>query len=322
MDEKVLSQDEVNALLNGIETGDISTETEKEVTGVRAYDLTKQERIIRGRMHGLEMANEKFTRLFRNSVSALIKKFIDINIHNYEVMKFGEFIKTIPVPSSINIFKMEPLKGYSLFVIDSPVVFAFVELFFGGLNILHVKSEGRSFTSIEKRVIQKVVDMALSDLSDSWSGIIPIHPEYIASEMNPQVVTIVTPAEIVIKIEIHLEIEDFKGKLFFCIPYSMIEPVKEKLYSGIHGDKFELDQRWSIVIADMLMGCPLKVTAEVGRVELTFGDLMNLESGSVITLNNSISDELLVKVEDIPKFKGTPGFSKGSQAIQITKVLS
>ena len=318
----ILSQDEVDALLKGVQSGDIDTETAKEkiLSGIRPYDLTNQERIIRGRMPGLEIANERFARFFRNSVSNLIMRFVDINIHNVEIIKFGEFMKTIPFPSSINIFKMEPLKGYSLLVLEAPLVFAFVEFFFGSTNARYVKSEGRSFTSIELRVIKRVVDMALGDMASAWNGISPINPEQVGSEMNPQFVTIVTPSEIVIKIEVHIEVEDFVGKLFICVPYSMIEPVKEKLYSGIQGDKFETDQRWVGRLKEMLKDSYVEVVAEVGRVNITFGQLMSFEAGNVINLGKPVSDDMPVRVEGVAKFRGVPGYSRGNQALKITAI--
>jgi flagellar motor switch protein FliM len=250
MSEKVLSQDEVDSLLKGVASGEIGTDDAKDklLSGERAYDFTNQERIVRGRMPGLEMANESFTRLFRNSVSNLIMKYVDISIQSLEIIKFGDFIKTMPVPSSINIFKMKPLKGYSLLVLEAPLVFAFIEYFFGGANAQNIKSEGRAFTSIEQRIIQKVVNMALTDMKSSWNAIADIEPEYVSSEINPQFVTIVTPGEIVVNIEVLLEIEDFAGKLFFCIPYSTIEPVKDKLYSGIQSDRVDADQRWTLIM--------------------------------------------------------------------------
>jgi flagellar motor switch protein FliM len=320
MTDKILSQDEVDALLKGVASGEIDTEDAKEqlMDGVRSYDFTSQERIIRGRMPGLEMANESFARLFRTSISNLIMKFVDISIQNVEIIKFGDFIKTIPVPSSINLFKMEPLKGYSLLVLEAPLVFAFVEFFFGGASAQHIKSEGRAFTSIEQRVIQRVVRMALGDLEKSWNGISPIKPEFIGSEINPQFVTIVTPAEIVINVEVLIEIEDFAGRLFFCIPYSMIEPVKEKLSSGIHGDKLETDQRWSKIMTHALRETYVSLSAEIGRMSITFEDIMKFEVGNVLNLGKSATDELILKVEGLPKFKGHPGFSRGNQAIKLT----
>lgn len=318
----ILSQDEVDALLKGVQSGDINTEDAKKkiMGGVRTYNLANQERIVRGRMPGLEMANERFARLFRNSVSGLMMKFVDVSVQNVQILKFGELMKTIPFPSSINIFKIEPLKGYALCVLEAPLVFAFVEFFFGGGTVRNVKSEGRAFTSIEQRVIKKVITMALHDLSASWNGIEHIKPEHVSAEMNPQFVTIVTPSEIVIKIEIHIEVEDFTGKLFFCIPYSMIEPVKEKIYSGIQGDKFEVDQRWVERLKEILGESTVNLVAEIGNATMTFGELMNLKEGDVITLRKGTSDDLPVKVEKVRKFGGQPGFSRGCQAVRITKI--
>lgn len=319
----ILSQDEVDALLKGVQSGEIDTETAKDkiLSGIRPYDLTSQERIVRGRMPGLEIANERFARFFRNSVSNLIMKFVDISVHGIEVLKFGEFMKTVPFPSSINIFKMEPLKGYSLLIIEAPLVFAFVEFFFGSDSARYVKSEGRAFTSIEQRVIRRIVNIALNDLATSWSGIVPIRPEHAGSEMNPQFVTIVTPSEIVIKTEIHLEVEDFTGKLFFCIPYSMIEPIKEKLYSGIQADKFDIDQRWIARLKEILLDSYVEVSAEIGRVEITLKELRDLRPGSIINLGKSVQDDVIIKVEGHPKFSGTPGYSRGNQAVKIKKII-
>ncbi len=323
MSDKILSQDEVDALLKGVASGEIDTEEAKGkiLAGIRPFDFTNQERIIRGRMPGLEMANESFARLFRNSVSNLIMKFVDISIQNVEIIKFGDFIKTIPVPSSINIYKMDPLKGYSLLVLEAPLVFAFIEFFFGGANAQNIKSEGRAFTTIEQRVIQRVVNMALKDFAASWGGIATLSPEYISSEINPQFVTIVTPAEIVINIEVLIEIEDFAGRLFFCVPYSTVEPVKEKLYSGIQGDKFETDQRWSLIMKNILRQTQVRMTAEIGRLSLTFGDIMKFKTGNVINLGKSVNDDLVIYVEGLPKFKGNPGFSRGNQAVKLTGVI-
>ncbi len=323
MTDKILSQDEVDALLKGVASGEIDTEEAKEkiIGGVRPYDFTSQERIIRGKMPGLEKINDAFSKLLRTSISSFIMKYIDINVEGVETIKYSDFMKSIPMPSSINIFTMEPLKGYSLLVLEAPLVFAFIEFFFGGANAQHIKSEGRAFTPIEQRVIQKVVKAVLKDMTTAWNVIAPVEPKFVNSEINPQFVSIVTPTEIVISIEVNIEIEDFAGKLFFCIPYSMVEPIKEKLYSGIHGDKFETDHRWSLVMKKALKETKIAVTAEIGKLIVTFEDLINFEVGNVLNLGKSIFDDLIVKVEDSPKFKGIPGFSKGNQAIKLTEVI-
>ncbi len=323
MTDKVLSQDEVDALLKGVASGDIDTEEAKEkiINGIRPYDFTSQERIIRGKMPGLEMINDAYSRLLRSSISSLIMKYIDISIQNVETVKYSDFMRTIPMPSSINIITMEPLKGLALLVLEAPLVFAFVEFFFGGTSAKYTKSEGRAFTQIEQRVIRKVVDVALRDMATAWKAISPIRPEFNSSEINPQFVSIVTPGEIVINIEVQLEIEDFTGRLFLCIPYSMVEPIKEKLYSGIHGDKFETDHRWAEVMENSIKQTYVRLSAEIGKAEISFGDLLEFEVGNVIGLDRSVSDELIVRVEGIPKFRGIPGHSRGSQAIKLTGVI-
>jgi flagellar motor switch protein FliM len=316
----ILSQDEVDALLKGVQTGDIDTDTAKEklLSGIRSYDLTSQERIVRGRMPGLEIANDRFARFFRNSISTLLMRFIVITIYDVAIIKFSEFMKFIPFPSSINIFKMDPLKGYALFIMEAPLVFAFLEFFFGSTSARYVKSEGRSFTPIEQGIIKKITMLALKDLSAAWEGIVRICPDHVSSEMNPQFVTIVTPSEIVIKIEILIEIEEWTGKLFICIPYAMIEPVKEKLYSSIQTEAFELDKIWNPMLREILLSADVEVVAEVGKAKLTLKELIDLRIGNVIILNKSVSDDFSFKVEGIPKFTGTPGYRKGSQAIRIT----
>ncbi len=317
---KILSQDEIDALLKGVQSGSIDTEAQAgEETGVKTYDLTNQERIIRGRMPGLEIANERFARFFRNSISTIIMKFVDVNIHGVEMMKFSEFMKTLPLPSSINIFKMEPLKGFSLFVLGAPAVFAFVEYFFGATTARNTKSEGRYFTPIEQRIIKKVVAMVLRDLAAAWKGIVNVNPEHVGSEMNPQFVTIVTPTEVIIKIEVHIEVEDFTGKMYFCIPYSVIEPVKEKLYSGIQAEKLEIDQRWVNRLKEILLISAVDVTVELGGSELLIEEILSLQKGDVIPLGKKITDDMVFKVEGIPKFRCVPGQVKGNLAVKITR---
>ncbi|MDA8168179.1 MAG: flagellar motor switch protein FliM [Nitrospiraceae bacterium] len=318
----ILSQDEVDALLKGVDSGDIETESKKQPeSGVKPYDLTSQERVIRGRMQGLDVSNDRFSKTFRNSISGLLMRFVDISVAGVETVRFGDFMKTIPVPSSINIFKMNPLKGYSLLVVEAPLVFGLVEFFFGGGTNIYVKSEGRSFTPIENMVIKKIVKAALGDLVPAWDNILQVSPEYIGSEMNPQFVNIVGPNEIVVKIEMSMEVEDFKGRFFFCLPYSMLEPVKEKIYFGIQREKFEIDKRWVKRIKEILLDSRVEVVAELGSTMLAFEEIMRLEPGSVIKLGKSVTDELEISVEGVPKFTGSPGHSKGNQAVRIVRIL-
>jgi flagellar motor switch protein FliM len=318
----LLSQDEVDALLKGMDSGEIETESKKVASHeVRTFDFTNHERIIRGRMPGLEMANERFGRFFRNSLSGMLSKFVDVTIPGHDLIKFGEFMRTLPLPSSINIFKMEPLKGFALVVIEAPMVFAFIDHFFGGGSTPWVKSEGRYFTPIEQKIIKKIVDIALNDLAKAWQGIFSMVPEHVSSEMNPQFVTIVTPSEAILRIEIHIEIETFVGKLFFCIPYSVVEPVKDKLFSSIRNNVLDNDERWIARLREILKESFVNLHVDIGSAELSLRDLVNMEKGNVITLQTSVSDELIVRVEGVPKIKGTAGSYRGNQGIKVTKII-
>ena len=322
MTDEILSQDEIDSLLKGVQTGDVGTGGEPTAPdGAAEFNFRSQERIIRGRMPGLEIANERFARTFRNSLTTILRRFVDVNVHGITMMKFGDFMKTLPLPSNINLFRMKPLKGLSLFIIEAPMVFAFVECFFGGSSVQYVKAEGRYFTAIEQKIIRKIMESAFADMASSWAGIAQFEPEYVGNEINPQFVTIVQPAEIVIKIQINVELENFKGKVYFCIPYSVVEPLKEKLCSGFQAERLEIDERWLADVREKIMETRVTLKAEVGRVELPISQIMALKVGSVINLGIHKEEPLLVKVEEVPKYRGLPGHRKGNQAIKITETL-
>jgi len=249
-------------------------------------------------------------------------KFTDVTIEGIEMIKFEDFINNIPMPSSINIFTMKPFNGHALCVLEAPLVFAFINFLFGGSNTEDFNSEGRSFTSIEQNIIQKVVTTALHDMKAAWSNIEQVQPEYVRSEINPQFVNIAAPTQLIIKIEINVEVEDFKGKMFFCIPYSMVEPANQQLYStGVQAEEYENDNQWQDVLKDILMNAYAELTVEIAKTEITFEDLMKFEVGSVISLNKPVSEASVVKIEGLPKFKGFPGQSRGNTAIKLTKIL-
>jgi len=322
MTTEILSQDEIDSLLKGVQSGDIGTGGDAgPPDGTQSFNFRSHERIIRGRMPGLEIANERFARTFRNSITSILRRFVDVNVHGVTLMKFGDFMKTLPLPSNINLFRMKPLKGLSLFIIEAPMVFAFVECFFGGATVQYVKAEGRYFTAIEQKIIRKIMESAFADMAASWAGIAQFEPEYVGNEINPQFVTIVQPAEIVIKVQLNIELENFTGKVYFCIPYSVVEPLKEKLCSGFQAERLEVDERWMADLKEKLLETRVGLTGEIGRVQLSIGEIMALKAGSVINLGIHRDEPLLVKVEDTPKYRGVPGYRKGNQAIKVTETL-
>ncbi|NOZ25376.1 MAG: flagellar motor switch protein FliM [Nitrospirae bacterium] len=317
----ILSQDEVDALLKGVKEGEVETTPQEPPEGIRPYDLTKQKRIIRGRMPGLEMVNEKFARLFRVALSNFLGRFIDVTVQGITHIRFGEFMKTIPLPSSINTFKIHPLKGYALMVLEAPLIFGIVEYFFGADKASFVKAEGRSFTAVEQRLINKVLTIALNELQNALSELVEAKTEFIGSETNPQFVTIIPPTESLINVEFHVEMENLTGKIFLGIPYSLVEPIKEKLYSGAVSSSIDVDKGWVRRLVELLSESIVNISVELDTVELTLDDVLNLQTGDIITLGKSVADELVVKVEGIPKFYCTPGYHHGSQAVKITRAI-
>ncbi|MFO0752724.1 MAG: flagellar motor switch protein FliM [Thermodesulfovibrionales bacterium] len=319
--EDILSQDEVDALLKGISDGEVETEKLEETSDVKAYDFTGQEKIVRGRMPSLDIANERLARNFRLSLSAAIRHMVDVTNVNVNITKFYDFMRGIPFPSSINIFKMEPLRGFGLLVFDAPMIFSLIEFFFGGTGKGYYKPEGREFTPIEQKIIHKVVLMFFDDMEEAWKPVYPMRPLYVRSEMNPQFVTIVTPVDVVIKVEFVLEIEGKQCKAFLCIPYGSVEPIKEKLYSAFSADRDELDIKWLERLNEGLKEIPLTLTGELGRATMSVQEILNIKVGDTLILNTRADEDLNVLVEGVPKFKGRFGVFKGAHAMKVASVL-
>lgn len=319
--EDILSQEEVDALLKGIAEGAVETEKVEEVSGIKPYDFTGQEKIVRGRMPSLDIANERLARNFRLSLSAAIRRMVDVTNVNVNITKFYDFMRGVPFPSSINIFKMEPLRGFGLLVFDAPMIFSLIEFFFGGTGKGYYKPEGREFTPIEQKIIHKVVMMFFNDMEEAWKPIYPIIPTYVRSEMNPQFVTIVTPVDVVIKVEFVLEIEGKQCRAFLCIPYGTVEPIKEKLYSAFSADRDELDIKWLERLKERLKEIPVVVTGRLGDARVTVQDVLDMKVSDVIMLNQRVEEDINILVEGAQKFKGKFGIYKGSYALKITKVV-
>jgi flagellar motor switch protein FliM len=320
---KVLSQEEVDALLKGMIEGEIDVETDQRAPeeGVINYDFTSQERIIRGRMPTLEVINEHFARAFRVSLSMTLRRTVDIQTNFVQMVKFGEFLRSLPLPASFHIHKMDPLRGQCLLVVDSKLVFSLVECFLGGSAKTRFKIEGRDFTTIERRLINKVVLMAFQDLEKAWSPVHPVKMNLVRVEINPMFVGIATPNDIVVISKFQVEMEQTDGFITVCIPYSTIEPIKSKLYSGFQSEQLEADTRWTGRIHEQLHDMIVNVVVELASREMSAQDVMNLAVGDIITFDKKVTDPLLAKVEGVPKFLGSAGQVRNSKAFQLRGML-
>lgn len=320
---QVLSQNEVDALLRGVSEGAVETETDttEDVSGVMPYDLTSQEKVIRGRLPTLDIINQMFSRLYRNSFSTLMRKSADVSTVSTDTVKFGEFLRSLPVPSSLHVFRMEPLRGFGLMVVESKLVFSLVDTFFGGSGTSEYKVTGRDFSAIEIRMTKNVVLTALQDLEKAWKQVHPITTSYVRSEVNPQFAAIVPPTDVVLVILFDIEMEGVSGSITVCIPYAAVEPIMPKLKAQFQSEQMEVDQVWIRQLREELMQTEVEMVVDLGSARITPRELLKMKVGSTLALRNDVSDPLVMKVEGIPKFKVFPGVSRGNKAVQVTQIL-
>ena len=329
---QVLSQSEVDALLAAVSDGEVQTSdtgggdvgSTKVVDDrkIVAYDLTSQDRIIRGRLPQLEVIYEKFMRAFRVSLSSSLRKIASITLTSTEFLKFGEFINTLPMPTCMSVLRFGNLRGSALMVIESKLAYALVDSFFGGADRPYTKVDGKDFTPIELSIVRKVVELAINDLEQAWSSVEKIGCSFVRTEVNPQFVGIVPPTDVVIASTFDVELENATGTISMVIPYATIEPIKQKLSTGFQVESDQTDKKlWTAIIKEQLMDTHLDIKVNLGETEILLEDLMNLKIGDVIPLTQDATGELDVQVEQVKKYKGYYGNHHGTVAVQVTRPI-
>lgn len=314
----LLSQDEIDALLHGVDSGAVETSADDAVDPgfVRDYDFNSQDRIVRGRLPTLEMINERFARHFRNSLFGMLRRNADISVSGVQMLKFSEFVHSLFVPTSLNITRVTPLRGKSLFVLDPKLVFSVVDNFFGGSGRFHTKIEGRDFTPTELRVIQMLLGIAFDDLKTAWKPVLELEFEYVNSEVNPQFANIVSPSEVVVVTTFNVDLESGGGDFYICLPYSMLEPIRELLDTGMQSDRGERDERWELAMREEVMGASVEISSILGEATLPLRTLAGLQVGDIIPLD--VKDTVEVCAENLPIFRGTLGVHNNSYSIKIS----
>lgn len=323
--EKILSQDEIDALLKGVVSGEVDTDPKaappEDPGTIKQYDLATQERIIRGRMPTMEMINDRFVQRQSVSWTRVMQERIEFAVNGIQVLKFGEFLKKIPLPSSINVFHMQPLRGSALYVMDAFLVYLLVDYLCGGKGQTHVKPEGRDFTPIQLRMIRKLLNLAMVDLEKSWQAVHPIKIDLVRSESNPQFAMVVSASEAVIVVTLQVIVGETSRDLFVAYPYSLLEPIKEKLYSGLVSDQLEQDSTWNNKFREEVQDCELPIQVRLGSTTVTVQDVLNFAPGDVIMLDQRPGDPLECVIENHVKFHGSPGVYRGNHACRITAVV-
>ena len=319
MAENFLSQEEVDALLKGVNGDQDDAGTVEDSSGVRPYNLATQERIVRGRMPTLEIINERFARLLRIGLFNFLHRTAEVSIGPVRVSKYSEFIRNLVVPTNLNLVHMKPLRGTALMVFDPNLVFLLVDNLFGGDGRFHTRVEGRDFTQTEQRIIQRVLGIVFENYAKSWEPVYPIEFEYIRSEMNTQFANIATPNEVVVATTFTVELGPVSGEMHFCTPYSMIEPIRDILTSSLQGETMQMDKRWVRLMTQQIQTAEVEIIADLGTAKSTLGGLLNLRVGDVLPL--SVPEFVSGKVDGVPVMECSYGKFNGQYALRVEKLI-
>ncbi|MEQ1515223.1 MAG: flagellar motor switch protein FliM [Usitatibacteraceae bacterium] len=318
--EQFLSQDEVDALLEGVTGESQSAPAEAPAGGVRSYDLANQERIVRGRMPTLEIINERFARNLRVGLFNFMRRSPEVSVGPVRVLKYSAFLRDIVVPTNLNIVQLKPLRGNGLFIFDPKLVFTVIDSLFGGSGRFHTNIEGRDFTLTEQRIIHRLLEVAFTEYHKAWSGIYPMNFEYARSEMHTQFANVATPSEIVVTTSFSIELGDSGGEMFICMPYSSLEPIRDLLFTSLQGDTQEPDKRWLNMLTRQVQAAEVELTAELAYSQATVEQLLRLNVGDFIEFD--LQPSIVTKVDGVPLFDADYGVVNGRYAVKINEFLT
>lgn len=342
---QVLTQTEIDALLSAVSEGGVdlgSSQSERSVTSgesdtsvgldaalgagqnpgdVTLYDLTNQDRVIRGRMPTLDIIYERFIRLFRMSMSNSLRKIATISIISTDFIKFGEFVNTLPIPSCMCIMRFDGLRGSGLMIFEPKLAYALVDSYFGGTDRTFNRFDGKEFTRIELSIMRKVMELAMHDFEEAWAPIHKLNISFMRTEVNPQFVGVVPPSEVIVSTTFEVELQNASGTLVVVIPYSTIEPIKNKLNSSFQSESDRSEKEWTHKMEEHLKNAEANILINLGEAMITVGDLVNLNIGDIIPLSQDADGELDLLIENVRKFKCLFGISRGNRAVQVTRVI-
>jgi flagellar motor switch protein FliM len=313
----LLSQDEIDALLHGVDDVEEGANLEDSAKSGEAsdYDFSSQDRLVRGRMPTLEMINERFARHMRISLFNMMRRTAEVSINGIQMIKFGEYVHTLFVPTSLNMVRFRPLKGTALITMEARLVFILVDNFFGGDGRYHAKIEGREFTPTERRIVQMLLKIIFEDYKVAWSAVMDVSFEYLDSEVNPSMANIVSPTEVVVISSFHIELDGGGGDFHVVLPYAMLEPIRELLDAGLQTDKEDTDMRWSKALRDEIMDVSVEISTKFIEVTLSLQKTMDLKAGDIIPIE--MPEHITVLVEKLPSFRAKLGQSRNNLALKI-----
>lgn len=317
MSQDFLSQEEVDALLKGVSGETDEAPSEQQGSGVRSYDLGRQERIVRGRMPTFELINERFARYLRLGLFNYMHRTCEVSVGPIRVQKYSEFIRNLIVPTNLNLIQVKPLRGTGLMVFDPNLVFLVIDSMFGGDGRFHTRVEGRDFTATEQRIIAGLLNVVFTEYEKAWKPIYAITFEYVRSEMNTQFANIATPSEIVVTVTFSIELSGNSAEMHLCLPYSMVEPIRDILYSAMHSEQATTDKRWTMTLTRQLQSADVELTAPLGYATVTLGEIVKMKVGDIIPLN--VAEFLTAEVDGVPVLQCRYGVQHGQYALKVER---
>ena len=320
MSQDFLSQEEVDALLKGVTGETEEAPAEEAAGGVKNYDLGRQERIVRGRMPTLELINERFARLLRIGLFNYMHKGSEVSVGPIKVQKYSEFIRNLVVPTNLNLVTVKPLRGTALVAFDPNLVFLVVDSMFGGDGRFHTRVEGRDFTPTEQRIIQGLLSVFFSEYEKAWKPVFEIKFDYVRSEMNTQFANIATPSEIVVAVTFTIELNSNTAEMHLCLPYAMIEPIRDVLYSTMHSEQAGSDKRWTGTLTRQLQLAEVELVVPLGSSEVTLGDIIAMKVGDVVPIQ--MNERVQAMVDGVPVMNCRYGIRNGQYALKVESFLA
>jgi flagellar motor switch protein FliM len=318
MTAEVLNQDEIDALLHGVDSGDVNTAPLPDNGVARSYDFGNPTRIVRGRMPTLELINERFARAMRVSLLSLLRRAPEMSSGVIETPKLADYLTTLQVPASLNSIRFSPLVGTALAVVEPRLIFSIIDSYFGG-NGRHTKIEGRDFTPTEYRIIQMLLQHVYAGLAEAWKPLLELQIEFLSSEVNPHFANIGAPTDIMVVSKFHIEMDAGGGDIHITLPYSMLEPLKETLRSGMQSDHAERDDRWTQTLRDELEETEVELVTRLCQAKLSVGELIDMKPGDIIPCN--FDGQATVLADGLPLLRGEVGQQSGRQVVRINRLL-
>lgn len=319
----VLSQDEIDNLLKALSSGELDVEEMKgtDEKQVKNYDFARPSKFSKEHLRTLEIIFEHFGRLLATNLPAYLRKSVNVDIVNSEVVIYSEFSNALSNPVLLGVVSMKPLAGNMVMEMASNLGFAIVDRLLGGTGTALDKE--RDFSEIELTIIERIFSICLNLLKEPWENVIKVTPRLERIETNSQFAQIISPTETIAIITINLKIGDVEGLMNVCLPYTLLEPVMDKLNTKFwFSNMQEKDPTmYGEVIENVISKTKVPIKAILGESKVNVSDFVNLQIGDIIKIDKKVDQELDVYVGNIKKFNALPGYFEDKYAVRITDVI-